>query len=115
MDSAASHLSPWEPIRPPLHLWSRAATRRYNRIPHPITSPDGLTGEGMAEPDAAPTLLAPKPYDAPSVFRPENLLREARRQRGLTDTPVPAVCVLDPDGDIVRSLRATGRSQRADG
>ncbi len=54
-------------------------------------------------------------YDAPSVFQPENLLREARRQRGLPDTPVPAVCALDPDGDIVRNLRATGRSRRAEG
>jgi uridine phosphorylase len=57
----------------------------------------------------------PRQYDAPSVFQPENLLREARRQRGLPDTPVPAVCALDPDGDIVRSLRARGRSRRAEG
>src|SRR5579872_464362 len=56
----------------------------------------------------------PKQYDAPSVFQPENLLREARRQRGLPDSPVPAVCALDPDGDIVRALRANGRSRRAE-
>ena len=43
---------------------------------------------------------------APSVFRPENLLREARRQRGVPEVPVPEVCLLDPDGDIVRQLRA---------
>jgi uridine phosphorylase len=49
------------------------------------------------------------------VFRPENLLREARRQRGLADAAVPAVCVLDPDGDIVRSLRNDGRSRRSEG
>ena len=52
-----------------------------------------------------------KAYDAPSVFRPENLLREARRQRRLPGDPVPEVCALDPDGDIVRALRAAGRSQ----
>jgi uridine phosphorylase len=46
------------------------------------------------------------------VFRPENLLREARRQRGLPDARVPAVCVLDPDGDIVRTLRSTGHARR---
>src|SRR5262249_11066149 len=40
-------------------------------------------------------------------------LREARRQRGLADAPVPAVCALDPDGDIVRALRASGRSRRS--
>lgn len=56
----------------------------------------------------------PKHYDAHSVFQPENLLREARRQRGLPDSPVPAVCALDPDGDIVRALRANGRSRRAE-
>ena len=69
----------------------------------------------MGERDEAPNLLAAKAYDAPSVFRPENLLREARRQRGLPDAPVPAVCALDPDGDIVRALRAGGRSRPATG
>lgn len=69
----------------------------------------------MAEADAAPSILAPKPHDAPSVFRPENLLREARRQHGLPDAAVPAVCALDPDGDIARALRANGRSTRAAG
>jgi uridine phosphorylase len=51
-------------------------------------------------------------YLAPSVFQPENLLREARRQKNIPDGAVPAVCVLDPDGDIVRSLLATGRTRR---
>jgi len=69
----------------------------------------------MGERDAAPSIQIAKAYHAPSVFRPENLLREARRQRGLPDVAVPAVCVLDPDGDIVRSLRASGRSRRAAG
>ena len=53
-------------------------------------------------------LLAPKSYAAESVFRPENLLREARRQKRLPDVPVPQVCVLDPDGDIVDHLSRTG-------
>lgn len=44
-------------------------------------------------------------HGAPSVFRPENMLREARRQKGLAAGSVPAVCVLDPDGDIVDHLR----------
>ena len=39
--------------------------------------------------------------DAPSVFLPENMLREARRQRLLAPSLVPPVCVLDPDGDLV--------------
>jgi uridine phosphorylase len=54
-------------------------------------------------------------YDEPSVFQPEALLREARRQRQLPDVPVPAVCLLDPDGDIVRYLRAAGRAGRHPG
>ena len=40
----------------------------------------------------------------PSQFKPENLLREARRQKNMSNCPVPAVCVLDPDGDIVDYL-----------
>jgi uridine phosphorylase len=62
-----------------------------------------------------PTILGPKQHTSASVFRPENLLREARRQRGLSDEPVPAVCGLDPDGDMVRALRAAGRSKQAKG
>jgi uridine phosphorylase len=61
------------------------------------------------------SILSPKQYGAPSVFRPENLLREARRQRGLPDAAVPSVCALDPDGDMVRTLRATSRARRAVG
>jgi uridine phosphorylase len=60
-------------------------------------------------------VLGPKQYASASVFQPENLLREARRQRGLPERPVPAVCALDPDGDIVRALRAAGRARRAAG
>jgi uridine phosphorylase len=59
-----------------------------------------------------PPILSDKDHDAPSQFRPENLLREARRQKGLPDLPVPAVCLLDPDGDIVRQLKADGRARR---
>jgi hypothetical protein len=34
----------------------------------------------------------------------------ARREKGLLALEVPRVSVLDPDGDIVRRLRATGRA-----
>lgn len=57
----------------------------------------------------------PKFHDAPSVFQPEALLREARRQRNLPTIDTPSICVLDPDGDIVRSLRRSGRSRRHQG
>ena len=54
--------------------------------------------------------LPPKHHDEPSVFRPENLLREARRQKNLPVGDVPARCLLDPDGDILRYLLATGQA-----
>jgi uridine phosphorylase len=56
-------------------------------------------------------ILGDKHHTAPSAFTPENLLREGRRQKGLAAAPVPDVCVLDPDGDMVRRLTAAGRAQ----
>ncbi len=64
-------------------------------------------------PDAVSPLLTGKEHGEPSVFLPENLLRDARRQKALADRPVPAICVLDPDGDLVRHLRATGQSTQS--
>jgi uridine phosphorylase len=61
---------------------------------------------------AAAPIVANKHHGAASAFTPENLLREARRQKGLAETPVPDVCVLDPDGDMVRRLRWAGRAQQ---
>jgi len=58
-----------------------------------------------------PSILDNKNTLAPSVFLPAALLREARRQKGLATVDVPSVCILDPDGDIVRELRQTGQSQ----
>src|SRR5271165_5194727 len=55
-----------------------------------------------------PPLLDNKHWDAPSVFAPSALLREARRQKGIAETAAPAVCILDPDGDLVRRLRRSG-------
>jgi uridine phosphorylase len=52
-----------------------------------------------------PPILANKHISSPSVFAPAALLREARRQKGLARVEVPSVCVLDPDGDLVRELR----------
>jgi uridine phosphorylase len=49
-------------------------------------------------------LLHHKDFREESVLKPENLLREARRQKKLPPGPVPAICVLDPDGDIAAYL-----------
>jgi purine-nucleoside phosphorylase len=61
-----------------------------------------------------PVILDNKEPDAPSVFEPTALLREARRQKGLSLADVPALCVLDPDGDIVCCLRRSGQAKLSD-
>jgi purine-nucleoside phosphorylase len=60
-----------------------------------------------------PPLLDNKNPAAKSVFAPSALLREARRQKGLAPASVPSICVLDPDGDIVRRLKANGQANVA--
>lgn len=49
-------------------------------------------------------ILRNKNYEEPSVFLPENLLREARRQKNKVECSVPTFCVLDPDGDLATYL-----------
>ena len=66
----------------------------------------------MTSSDQQPPILLHKHHAAPSAFTPENLLREARRQKNLAEATVPPVCILDPDGDIVRYLRKAGRAER---
>ena len=51
-----------------------------------------------------PPILRNKDYKHPSIFAPENLLREARRQKSIANKKVPRICLLDPDGDIVSNL-----------
>lgn len=58
-----------------------------------------------------PPLFDNKDPSALSVFEPAALLREARRQKNLAAVDVPRVCILDPDGDLVRRLRHTGKAQ----
>jgi uridine phosphorylase len=57
-------------------------------------------------------ILDHKNHGEPSVFDPKALLREARRQKHLMVQDVPAVCILDPDGDVVRHLKATGKAHQ---
>ena len=58
-----------------------------------------------------PPLFDNKNPKAKSVFVASALLREARRQKGLATVNVPPICVLDPDGDIVRHLKSKGRAR----
>ncbi len=57
-----------------------------------------------------PPILENKHTSSPSVFVPSALLREARRQKNIPAMQVPSVCILDPDGDLVRALRASGKA-----
>lgn len=61
--------------------------------------------------DGAP-ILANKSPGSSSVFSPSALLREARRQKGLATADVPSICILDPDGDILRRLKDAGEARR---
>ena len=69
---------------------------------------------GCDENWSAPPSLVRTDHAEDSVFQPESLLREARRQRGRVAEPVPHVCLLDPDGDVVRYLQQVGRGRRSE-
>ena len=60
-----------------------------------------------------PPILDNKDPAAASVFEPAALLRDARRQKSLAAADMPALCFLDPDGDIVRRLRDRGEAIRS--
>ncbi len=74
-----------------------------------------ISGHALSSPQmiADTPLLARRDYDAPSVFLPESLLREARRQKGLIENSVPPICILDPDGDLVDHVRANCSATRS--
>lgn len=63
---------------------------------------------GRQRPSGETSVTKRTDHDQASVFLPESMLRETRRQRGLAQGDVPPVCVLDPDGDIARSLQSNG-------
>jgi len=65
----------------------------------------------MSKSETSP-IINQKYYGEQSVFRPENLLREARRQMQIKECPVPEVCLLDPDGDLVNYLKRTGEAEK---
>ena len=84
-------------------------------VASPLSATSLLDAAATSPLSAAATspLSAAKDYAAASLFQPENLLREARRQNAIPPGNVPAICVLDPDGDIVRAIRADGRARRS--
>ena len=74
---------------------------------------DGIEPPGDATPHGEVLLIAHRDHGAPSVFRPENMLREARRQKGLPVGEVAPVCILDPDGDMVSLVRESCDARRS--
>lgn len=58
-------------------------------------------------------ILSLKNYAEASVFQPENLLREARRQKEIHHCEVPNVCLLDPDGDLVDYLKSKDKAAKS--
>ena len=57
-------------------------------------------------------LLDNKHFNRTSVFSPESLLREARRQNSIPEGKIPNICILDPDGDLVRRLTIDKKAVR---
>jgi uridine phosphorylase len=57
-------------------------------------------------------LLSRTDHAEPSVFRPDAMLRQARKQKDLFEGIVPEVCILDPDGDLVDYVRAVHSARR---
>jgi uridine phosphorylase len=82
--------------RPHQHVtpWGTAQSFQYSRF----------TRAGQDAP-----IVSRKDVSAPSLFSPLTVLTEAKRQKELAAIRVPTLCVLDPDGDIVRWLKRTGR------
>ena len=63
----------------------------------------------------APPILDNKNSALPSVFSPKALLHEARRQKGIAKIDVLEICLLDPDGDIVRARMRNGNANSFEG
>jgi uridine phosphorylase len=59
-------------------------------------------------------ILLNKHYNEQSVFLPENLLREARRQKNKQECKVPEICLLEPDGDLAQYLLRHGKATKCE-
>ena len=88
-------------------LWIRAYQRDSTLYEVHVTTDNHAQGRLFD----GPPILEHKHYDSPSVFTPDSLLREARRQKALPPGQVPTICVLDPDGDLVDYLQRTGQAR----
>jgi uridine phosphorylase len=82
---------------------------------HGLRQADIVVDQKADRADVAWPIVGRKDHDSPSVFLPEALLREARRQKQLPLVSVPEVCVLDPDGDVVRHIKKTEKGRTHEG
>jgi uridine phosphorylase len=57
---------------------------------------------------AEPIPLLSHPHCSPSAFTPEALVRAVRAERSIVPESVPAICVLDFDGDLTDWINAKG-------
>jgi uridine phosphorylase len=62
--------------------------------------------------NADPIPILNHPLEQPTAFTPDALIEAVRSERGLAETGVPGVCLLDFDGDITDWLVASGRAIR---
>src|SRR5262245_51117229 len=56
-----------------------------------------------------PPILTNKLATAAAVVAPRARLRVARLQKGRADVDLPAICIVEPDADIVRRARSAGQ------
>jgi uridine phosphorylase len=100
-------------------LWCRGSGRRLPTGEQNATNDrprrNGVCLVMAVNDGGVPPILAQKHFAQPSAFMPENLLREARRQKQIPDSSIPEICVLDPDGDILRSLLARSEARLESG
>ncbi|NQT91415.1 MAG: nucleoside phosphorylase [Lentisphaerae bacterium] len=54
------------------------------------------------------------PLDAPTAFRPEDLVGSVRSSRDKNDGSIPEICVLEFDGDLTDKLQARGELKPCD-
>jgi len=116
LTTGPSHRSPDPSIRPDRGTFKHRHRRSgAGDLIREDTAHDDFSMENAVMTHGQPPLLTNKYYAEVSTFTPESLLREARRQKGAAVESVPPVCLLDPDGDVVRRLVAEGKARKHPG
>lgn len=64
--------------------------------------------QAASPPDRGLPPLLDHVLDAPTVFKPQDLIEAVRRQRGRDNGPIPPICILEFDGDLTDELIRRG-------